>query len=109
MTSYLLRTEGDLHYASRLLLFTDEDDGFTLTNSQKLTAYLTHLILLNHYSGIGPLVKAFWRWNDDDSIQELKLEFITETPEAERVFDQYYKVLVKETEKEETRFTVRIK
>jgi len=109
--SYLLRTENDLHYdyASKLLLFTDEGDGFTTTNEQRLALYLRHLILLNHYSGLGPLIKTFWRWNEDDSREELGLALYEEVPELEREFDQHYKVYVKDTLDEVTRFVVRIK
>lgn len=111
MSSYLIRITKDTRLPDKLLLFTDEEDGFrfTLSNEQRMNEYLKHLILLNHYSGIGPLIKGFWRWNDDDTRDELDLVKATETPELEGEYDEYYKVLVKKTLQEVTRFTVRIK
>ena len=107
--SYLLRTEADGIAPSVLVAFT-EDDESRLLPRELLTGYLRHLILLNHYSlGMGPLIKRFWRWNDDDTVQELELRMTTETPELDGETDQYYRVLVKDTDTEVARFTVRIK
>jgi hypothetical protein len=106
--NYLIRTESDQHFPSRLTLFTDEDDGFNnLTCEQKLTEYLKHLILLNHYSGLGPLIKGFWCWDENDKVAELDLEHLWDIPEMDSI-DQEYRVMVKQTGKEITRFTVRI-
>ena len=106
--SYMLRTEKDELVHSLLLMFSDEHDllheKLALEN---LTAYLKHLILLNHYSGLGPLVKAFWRWNDDDTREELELVFIREQREMENM-DHYYKIVVKNTLEEVTGFEVRL-
>jgi|SRR5271166_6752 len=105
--NYILRTEKDGMLDSILMLFTDNMEETRLSAEEHLTAYLRHLILLNHYSGLGPLIKAFWRWNDDDTVDELELKYWTEVPEADGI-EQYYRVYVESTKEEVTRFTVRI-
>jgi len=108
MSSYLVRTEADTHFPSRLKMFTDEDDGFgNMTSEQKLVAYLTHLVLLNHYSGLGPMIRGFWQWNDNDKVRELDLEYLRDIPEMDSV-DQEYRVVTKDTGTEITRFRIRI-
>jgi len=89
-------------------MFTDEDDGFgNMTSEQKLVAYLTHLVLLNHYSGLGPMIRGFWQWNDNDKVRELDLEYLRDIPEMDSV-DQEYRVVTKDTGTEITRFRIRI-
>ena len=106
MSNYLLRTEKINDSGGELLLFSEENGTFD-SAEQNMNEYLKHLILLNHYSGTGPLIKAFWRWNEDDTLQELELKLTGETRELENL-DQYYIVFVKDSDEEITGFTVRI-
>lgn len=82
MTDYILRTDNDNELG--LLLFTDiQETGerpipAIMTAEEQLTAYLRHLIEIDHYSGDGPLVKGLWRWKDDDTREELELKFLQE-------------------------------
>jgi len=108
MSSYLVRTEADTHFPSRLTMFTDDEDGFgNMTTEQKLVAYLTHLILLNHYSGLGPMIRGMWQWNSSDKVRELDLEHLRDIPEMDSI-DQEYHVVTKDTGTEITRFRVKI-
>lgn len=105
MTHYLVRTHGVQAVAPQLEFFADDDNG-KLTATEHLTAYLQHLILLNHYAGTGPLIRAFWRWTEDDSREELSLIFLRTHYEGE-VYDDYYQVIVKDTLEDVARFSVR--
>ena len=104
MDSYLIRI-AEQHWSSTQLLFFTDEDG--LSGVERLTAYLRHLILLNEFSGLGPMIKTMWRWDKKDEVQELELKFITSVPEVDCV-DWKYSLQVKSTGEEITRFTVRI-
>ena len=104
MSNYQLRTEADGIIRSLLLYFTDDDEN-PLPAEQQLTTYLRHLIMLATYSGTGPMIRNFWRWNEDDSREELELVLLRVIPEA-GVDDHYYEVLVKDTKENIAYFTV---
>ena len=107
MTNYLVRTEQTGAAPSQLLHFTHDEGAWGLPAEANLIEYLSHLIRLNTYTGIGPLVKGMWRWNDDDSRTVLELRHLKDVPEMDRV-DQYYEVRGKGTDEVITSFTVRI-
>lgn len=90
--NYLVRTE-DRDGKSHLLLFAD-----TLTPAQEqLTDFLSFLIEENRH-GLGPLVTGIWRWNDDDSRDELTLEFLEEVSEMENT-DWKWEVRIRDPKK----------
>src|SRR5208282_3979020 len=97
MTNYLVRTEATGAAPSMLLHFANEDD-LKLTALEQLESYLTNLILLNCYTGTGTLIKAMWRWNDDDFRTVLELTYLKDIPEVDGVVDQYYEVRGKGTD-----------
>jgi hypothetical protein len=108
MDNYLLRTEQLGTTYSQLLFFEDDSQ---LTALEHLTEYLKHLILLNECSlseyGKEYLVKAFWKWNADDSIDELRLDFVMEIPEGENM-ERLYGITMIKTEREIARFRVQV-
>ena len=105
MPNYQLRTEADGMSRSLLLYFTDDEDGDPRPAEQQLTTYLRHLIMLGQYSGTGPMIKKMWRWNEDDSREELELALLRVLPEGE-ADDHYYEVSVKGTKENIAYFTV---
>jgi hypothetical protein len=111
MTDYILRTDNDNELG--LLLFTDgtlwDSSGrHSVTAQEQLTAYLRHLIEIDHYSGDGPLVKGLWRWKDDDTREELELKFLQEDRKDDDWIELGYAVRTRDGQEDLFRFTVSI-
>jgi len=72
-----------------------------------LIEYLSDLIRLNHaVGGIGPQVLGIWRWQEDNTRDELELEFLGSAPEMDEE-DQEYVIRPKGTALGDSiRFTV---
>jgi hypothetical protein len=101
--SYLVRTESA--DATSLHLFA-YDPRYDIEAQGELVAYLTSIIELNRYA-TGPAITGVWRWNPDDTRDEMHLNLVDTRPEMDRQ-DEVWTIIPRTGDPEVIDFTVSI-
>lgn len=102
--SYLVRAEDS---DGTSLQFFSYDEKFDIAAEGQLIAYLTSVIELNRYA-TGPAVVGVWRWNPDDTRDEMHLNLTETRPEMESWQDEVWTVTSLAGEEEGIEFIVSI-
>lgn len=102
--SYLVRVE-DLDATS--LHFFSYDHKHDIPAKDELVQYLDSVIKLNRYA-TGPAITGVWRWNGDDTRDEMHLNLVDTRPEMDSFSDEIWTIIPRTGEAEVIDFIVRI-